>query len=249
MHCDNPKCDGVRRHSKEKSETFVLVTGQIYYHWVVYACEDCREKIKIFAFRTRRGGAQSQYSGFCTKVYQEPPFGPPIPKRLFQLIGESNREYFLQARRSIARGLGIGAYGYYRRIVENTKLDLVKSVLEVATATNAPATQIERLKRAQDERQFSKAIEILREDSAIPAALLIDGHNPLGLLHDTLSEGIHELSDEECLKRAQDAEVILCELANRMQQAMTEHKTVKSALANILNRKTATSQTAEAKPS
>src|SRR6267143_1620038 len=110
-------------------------------------------------------------------------------------------------------------------------------VLKVAQATNASPEQIELLKKAQSERQFSKAIEMLRNVDAIPAVLLINGHNPLTLLHDLLREGIHELDDDECLKRAQEAEVILCEIADRMQIALTERKTVKDALSSILNRK------------
>jgi len=69
--------------------------------------------------------------------------------------------------------------------------------------------------------------------------LLIDGHNPLLLLHDLLSEGIHQLDDHDCLERAQEAEVILCEIADRMQIALTERKTVKAAITNILGRKAA----------
>ena len=110
-------------------------------------------------------------------------------------------------------------------------------MLEVANATNAPRSQITTLEKAQKERQFSKAIASLRDASAIPAVLLIDGLNPLTLLHDLLSEGIHGLSDTECLKRAQEAEVILSEIADRMQIALTERKAVKTAIASIQNRK------------
>jgi hypothetical protein len=123
---------------------------------------------------------------------------------------------------------------------------LVGSVLEVAQATNALPGQIELLKKAQSETQFSKAIEMLRDVSAIPAVLLIDGHNPLALLHDLLSEGIHRLDDRECLERAQEAEVILCEIADRMQVAVTERKTVKAALSNIMKRKNAGGESAAA---
>lgn len=242
MHCDDVNCEGIRRHSKIQEDFFPSVPLHSY-HFVVYQCENCKISLKVFCFKAKRDISNST-SGVCTKIYQEPPFGQPIPKRLFQVIGEANREYFLQARRAIARGLGIGAYAYYRRIVENTKFDLVGSVLEVAQATNAAPPQLELLKKAQAERQFSKAIEILRDVSAIPAVLLIDGHNPLALLHDTLSEGIHELSDKECLERAQEAEIVLCELATRMQQAVTEHKSVKSAISNILKRKGEQSQPA-----
>lgn len=103
-------------------------------------------------------------------------------------------------------------------------------MLEVARATNAPASQISALKAAQAERQFSKAMEALRDASAIPAVLLVEGHNPLTIVHDLLSEGIHGLSDRDCLKRVQEAEVILCEIADRMQIALTDRKTVKAAI-------------------
>lgn len=237
LHCEHEKCDGKRRYLKAKTNQF-RSKDLNYYDFAVYVCSNCAQTVKVFATKSILDEKQPR-SGICTKIYEEPPFGQPIPKRLFHVIGESNREYFLQARRAIARGLGIGAYGYYRRIVENTKFDLIGSVLVVAEATNAPPAQVELLKRAQNERQFSKAIDILRDASAIPAVLLIDGHNPLALLHDALSEGIHELSDSECLERAQDAEVILCEIANRVQVAVTEHKTVKAALFSILKRKSA----------
>jgi hypothetical protein len=52
-----------------------------------------------------------------------------------------------------------------------------------------------------------------------------------------LSEGIHQFDDKECLERATHAEVIICDIAVRLQIALTENKAVKSALASIMNRK------------
>jgi hypothetical protein len=237
VHCDHPKCGGVRRHVKQNEQRFTPDKTNFYF-FVDYRCTNCTTSFKVYGLRAERKAA-GIVPGVCTKIYQEPPFGQPIPKRLFHVIGESNREHFLQARRAIARGLGIGAHAYYRRIVENTKFELVGSVLEVAQATTASPQQIELLKKAQSETRFSKAIEILRDVSAIPAVLLIDEQNPLALLHDLLSEGIHQLDDRECLERAQEAEVILCEIADRMQVAVTERKAVKAALTSIMKRKKA----------
>ena len=237
-HCANPKCEGVRRHERdddEKSEPFHVLRSRYYY--VSYVCTNCRTNTKLFGVKVEVEVPSRSTSAYCTKVYQEPPFGSPIPKRLFALIGEDNRDHFLQARRAIARSLGIGAYAYYRRIVENTKFDLVSSILEIAKATNAPNEQIELLERAKSENQFSKAMDLLKGESAIPPVLLIEGHNPLALLHDLLSEGIHQLSDTECLERAKEAEVILSEIAERMQIALTERKAVRAAISSIMNRK------------
>ena len=238
MHCDQEKCNGIRRYSKHGDGKFEL--GQkVRFHTVIYACSNCTMAAKVFVLKSVQQDEEQPYVGICAKIYQEPQFGSPIPKNLFEIIGQENREHFLQARRSIARGLGIGAYGYYRRIVENNKFNLVASILKIAQDTKSPPEQIDLLKTAQIERQFSKAIETLRGAAAIPAILLIDGHNHLALLHDALSSGIHELSDAECLERAQESEVILCEIATRMQMAMTEQKNVKAALSSMLKRKAA----------
>jgi len=238
VHCDHEKCGGFRRHVKIERVGYASFDTDSFYFCIGYCCSNCLVSSKVFIFKMIRDEANG-LAGECTKIYQEPPFGQPIPKRLFDIIGESNRDHFLQARRAIARGLGIGAYAYYRRIVENTKFDLISSVLKIAEATTATPDQIQLLKRAQVETQFSKAFEILRDVSAIPAVLLIDGHNPLTLLHDLLSEGIHNLEDSECLERAKEAEIVLCEIADRMQIALTERKAVKAAVTSILNRKAA----------
>jgi len=64
------------------------------------------------------------------------------------------------------------------------------------------------------ETQFSKAIETIK--AAIPESLLIDGHNPLTLLHDALSEGLHAQTNEDCLELATSIRVVLTELAERI---------------------------------
>jgi hypothetical protein len=233
MHCANDNCAGVRRHTKEGVSNSFEYRNRVY-AFVVYTCVDCQRTSHRFAVT---GTFQSDTPDLGVKIFQDPLFGHSLPKRIFQVIGEENREFFLQARRAIGRGLGISAYAYYRRMVEINKFDLIDSILKVARGTNADSTQIKLLERARSERQFSKAIELLRDVSAIPPILLIDGQNPLTLIHDLLSEGIHALNDQECLARAQDAEVILCHIAERMQIELTERKTVKDALASIMNRK------------
>lgn len=228
-----PTCDGVRRHHLEKTDSFFA------YRFALYSCVDCEgQSTKEFGLKMLKPRPEISTTAItCKKVFQNPDFGAPIPKNLYELIGEENRVHFLQARRSLARGLGIGSYTYYRRIIENNKLNLINSVLKVAVIVGAPNAQIDHLKAAAAEKQFSKAIGMLKAADAIPAVLLIDGQNPLLLLHDELSEGVHSLTDENCLERAKHSEIILYELARLMRIAITEKKDVSQALSAIMNRK------------
>ena len=88
---------------------------------------------------------------------------------------------------------------------------------------------------AASETQFSKAMKMAKP--ALPESLLINGHNPLGLLHSALSEGVHELSDEECLTIAGSIRVVLGALSDRLEQALKDEDELKNALSTLLNRK------------
>jgi hypothetical protein len=68
----------------------------------------------------------------------------------------------------------------------------------------------------------------------IPEQLRIEGQNPLKLLHSALSEGMHDLTDEECLGQAQSVRVILTKLAEKIEQALADEAEVKGAIKKLL---------------
>jgi len=104
------------------------------------------------------------------------PFGPPTPARVITLIGP-DRELFLKGRRAENHGLGIGAFSYYRRVVENQKGRIIEQIAKVAEKLEASPEMLEEFRAAAAETQFNKAIEQIRH--GILQALLINGHNPV----------------------------------------------------------------------
>jgi len=151
-----------------------------------------------------------------------------------KLIGP-DRDAFLKGRRSENQGLGIGAFVYYRRVVENQKSRILQEIRKVAEKVGAKRESIEQLENAEKEIQFTKAMNMAKP--GLPESLLINGHNPLGLLHTALSEGVHELSDEECLELAGSIRVVLGELSERIDQALKNEAELKGAVNILLNRK------------
>jgi hypothetical protein len=145
------------------------------------------------------------------------------------LFGE-DREIFLKGRRCENQGLGIGAFTYYRRIVENHKTQILDEIIGVATKV-APG-MVETLERAKSENQFSKAVESVKD--AIPPTLLINSHNPLTLLHSALSKGLHAQTDEQCLELARDIRLVLAELAERIGQALRDEAELNAAISRLM---------------
>ena len=137
----------------------------------------------------------------------------------------------MKGRRCENQGLGIGAFAYYRRVVENQKNRILAEIIRVAQSISAPAETISALQGAQNEPQFSKAIDGVK--SAIPQRLLIDGQNPLTLLHSALSKGLHYQSDEVCLELATDIRVVLAKLADLLRQALKDERELKEAVGRL----------------
>ena len=126
---------------------------------------------------------------------------------LLQKFFVDDAEYYEKAIVCLAQGYGIGAFCYFRRIVENNiyrLLELLKEDLEGVESNNQLIENIEKLKNATP---MSDRIELA--NSALPEYLMPSGANPLGRLYATLSEGVHADSDEVCLKKSESIEKCL----------------------------------------
>jgi hypothetical protein len=231
LHCPNATCNGPRFFRKEDGERRVFRTTLLY---LTFRCDNCKRSTKTFALYIELD-PKTPSAAKCYKVGELPPYGPPTPTRLLKLF-EDERETFLKGRRCENQGLGIGAFAYYRRVVENQKNRILDEIIRVCEKIRAPADMIKVLEDAKKETQFSKAMDSVK--GVMPQALLIYGHhNPLTLLHNALSRGLHADSDEKCLELAHDVRVVLVELAERLGQALKDEAELNSAVTRLMNAK------------
>lgn len=228
LHCSSKACRGERIFSSRTEIT--IVWNSTRHSFLTYSCNNCGGTERTYALLLHLGVFGSD-KALAVKIGEWPPFGPPTPPKVISMVGP-DRDIFLKGRRSENQGLGIGAFAYYRRVVEEQKHRLLSEILRVARRVGAKPSSIAALESAVQEQQFKKAIDLTKD--AIPESLLIDGHNPLTLLHRALSEGLHALSDEECLARARSIRVILSELAERISQALKDTAELKEALSHLL---------------
>ena len=227
LHCPEQTCNAYMFFASKDSR-IEIDKGEWTRTFLTYWCRNCGKYSKMFSL------AVKQIEGEVCEAYkfgELPSFGPPIPARVLRLI-QPDRELFLSGRRCENQGLGIGAFTYYRRVVENQWTRLVDEIIRVGKAIGAPGTSITALESAREEKQFSKAVKNLKD--AIPAALLINGHNPLVLLHGALSQGVHNLSDADCLSIATSIRVVLVEFAEKLGQALKDEKELSEAVTRLL---------------
>lgn len=233
LHCSNESCNGPRFFRCISSEKPIISFESYTFTYVTYRCYNCLKEEKTFSLAAKMDAKHSG-SGLCYKFGELPNFGPPTPSKLIKLIGP-DREEFLSGRRCENQGLGVGAFIYYRRVVENQKNRILEEIIKVSKKIGALPEKIATLEEAVSETQFSTALKNAKD--AIPESLLINGHSPLLLLHSALSEGVHELSDEQCLELASSVRIVLGELSDRLSQALKDEAELSKALGTLMNYK------------
>jgi hypothetical protein len=228
LHCET--CEGPR-YFQNVGEKIWASDERLRDVFLNYVCRNCRSVVKSYAVRVKRAGSAA---GEAVKYGELPAFGPVTPARVITLIGP-DRDLFLQGRRAESQGMGVGAFSYYRRVVENQKGRIIAEIGKVAARLGGKPAVLASFKAAEKETQFSKAIDDVKD--GIPDALKIGGHNPLTLLHQALSEGLHDHTDKECLEIAQEIRLVLTDLAERMSQALREEAELQTAVSRLLARK------------
>jgi hypothetical protein len=202
--------------------------------FVHYQCKNCSKNEKIFALWVELG--DDLVDGQAYKYGEVPNFGPPNPPRLITLI-RGQRDLFVKGRRAENQGMGIAAFAYYRRVIDDQRARIFDEIIKVCQRLSADQTIIDELTAAKTETQFTKAVEVVKH--GIPQALLINEENPLTLLHSALSAGLHGKSDEECLADATNIRIVMAEFAERMGQALKDEAELSSAVAQLIKKKAA----------
>jgi hypothetical protein len=229
LHCESKQCEGVRFFRYVKGDRYLR--GGEAKTYFEYVCSNCRKTKKYFSLLVT--GEEGDEKGTCYKFGEYPAFGPPTPPRLLKML-DHDRELFMKGRRCESQSLGIAAFVYYRRVVENQRASIIAEIARVAKLINAPQETIELLKAAEAETQFSNSIRMIKD--AIPESLKIQGHNPLTVLHDSLSSGLHAKSDAECLQIAQAIRIVLTDLAERLTLALKDEAEITKALGQLLKK-------------
>ena len=231
LHCTSEKCKSELRVFSPQALIYNVDESTFRNDFITYSCRSCEQQGVTIAFSWKLTHARSG-TGWFMKLGQDPPFGEPLSPKLVKLIGP-DRDLFLQGYRAENYGLGIGAYAYYRKVVENQKNRIIERIADVARRMGSSKETDNLFAAALKEHQFSTSVDKLRD--FIPESLLIAGLNPLTLLHAALSRPLHDpnMTDDYCLERARAIRTILGDLASRAAQALKDDKAILDAV-NLL---------------
>ena len=223
LYCERD--DGFRRFNPSGN---IHGISKQRYHFIRYQCRDCGSTEKTIALLVE--SSEDSDNVEVMKLGEYPPFSAPISSRIQKLLISSDLELYRKGSRAESQNLGIGAASYFRRIVEKQWQLLVQEIRRAAARLGA--TDLDVYDAAIGQTQFSRAVEMLKD--VIPEKLLIlDGQNPLTLLHKPLSRQLHELTDEECLQQAAGIRVVLTALLENIADVLKDQDELSAAAARL----------------
>lgn len=133
------------------------------------------------------------------KVGQNIPWSIDIDKDLEKELGE-DAELYKKALVLISQSYGIGACAYLRRIVENQISPMLNILYEIRRNEGANEDELNQIRATIQNKNFTPRIELASE--LLPESIIVEGTNPIKLLHDQFSKSIHALTDEEAINIA-----------------------------------------------
>ena len=240
MHCD--KCGSIQTYNATEHSKYQNVGGYLEEDGVYrlqYLCEGCHASIREFVVYFLESSVFDEekrehiYHMTIRKVGQFPAWDIEMDSELGNLLGD-HAEYYKKGLICESQGYGIGAFAYFRRIVEEIIDSLLESIEELLEEKDKEAYK-SALEEVKKTTVAQKKIELVKD--LLPANLRPNNVNPLLALHSALSEGLHAEDDEDCLEYAEAIRDVLIFLVNRIVRTKTEDKSFTASMKKILEKK------------
>ncbi|WP_121490778.1 hypothetical protein [Cupriavidus plantarum] len=192
-HCST--CNQIRPfHSTQSAYSLSdrIIDAQ---RWLEFKCVSCKTDTREYLVKLT--GTRTTLT---VEKFGEWPRQRLKSDKVLERFFEDDLDNYRKAAACIAHSYGAGAFVYFRRIVESHVVQLLDLVQAEATATGADSDALAAIGALRKESPMSDKIEIANR--ALPPHLKPDGLNPLGRIYGVLSDGVHTLSDAECLAKA-----------------------------------------------
>ncbi len=176
-----------------------------------YYCASCNDYNRYFLLKIDKN------LSYVQKIGQYPPWDISIEKELKEILNKCEK-YYKNGKICESQSYGIGAFAYYRRIIEEIIDYLLDSIPELMEGRDKEIYE-EALKQVKQTKNTSKKIELVYD--LLPPVLNPEEFNPLKTIHKKLSGGIHKKSDEDCLI---DAEILRESLLFVVKKILVESK-------------------------
>jgi hypothetical protein len=141
---------------------------------------------------------------------------------------ETNKWYF-KGINALNENYGIGSFAYFRRIIE---FELINIINDIKTLPDSHEKEIQVLLDKHNEKpKVSSIYDNIFEH--LPNSLKELGDNPIKLLYNQTSKGLHSLTEEQCLEKAKNILMLLNFVIRKINEERSEIKDLREAIKGL----------------
>lgn len=199
MFCDHNKCKALTWWDAENHDVYFKSSFIVER---MYVCRNCGQSVQHYQLIWQ----EKSDCNLFIKVGQWPPLSIEPSPELARALGPEDLNLYKRGLIDFNFGHGIGAIGYFRRVLENKINALLDLIVEAAQNAKAPGEHLAEVEAAKISHRTEDKIDIAVK--ILPAHLKPGGHNPLDKLYKPLSAGLHGETDEECLEVFSEARFV-----------------------------------------
>ncbi len=208
--------------------------GNIYH--VQYQCKKCNYFIKhfylLFEEITKEEADHPEDDHivvYVQKIGQLPPYSIEPESTMTAYLDDKDLALYKNGLITESQSYGIGAFAYYRQVLENKINNLVGDIEGFVESAD---TEIKaRFEEAKKQANTADKIKLIYD--YLPGALKPAGNNVLKMIYTELSDGIHNKSDEQCLQSAQAIRGCLVFLIRKIEEQKSTTKAFQNSVEKI----------------
>lgn len=231
-HCESEQTFinlGSQSRDGSRSELYEWVDDPFDVMLAKYLCAGCQEFGRLFVLESGKADGKR----FIRKIGQKPDWEVTLDTQLAKVLG-TRESLFRRGVDCESSSYGVGAFAYYRRVVEEILDDLLAMIPPLLDG-EAKVKYVTALQRITGTTVAQDKIALVKD--LLPASLRRGGINPLDVLHDALSKGLHAKTDEECLDSAGAAREALVYLGVELTHADEAQKQFTDGMRRLLEKR------------
>jgi hypothetical protein len=166
---------------------------------------------------------------FIEKIGAFPEIGIIPNKIITNYFDRETNNWYFKGVNALNKNFGIGSFAYFRRIIEKELIHLVESI---KLLPDSHSSEIEKL---LEEHEKNPKVSTIYDNifQHLPSSLKSLGDNPIKLLYNQTSEGLHSLTEKECLEKAEKILKLLEFIIKKINEERSEIKDLKETIKGL----------------
>lgn len=188
-----------------------------------------RDNVNNINFSKQNGYKIANTNIYIQKVGALPEIKIVPDKIITKYFGKETNGFYYKGLNALNQNFGIGAFAYFRRIIEK---ELINIITDIKSLPDSHSAEIEKLlKKHNDNPKISTIYDNIFEH--LPNSLKSLGDNPIKLLYNQTSEGLHSLSEEQCLEKANSILLLLNFVIKKINEERSEIKSLRETIKGL----------------